>query len=138
MSKGKSVRRWRTFGQDYIEQMPSLDELIASLTTSTYTEPVAAYLVIDDGSGLIRLKAAITTLRIVFVRARDNDDQVPAGCYPCPDYHFEGWLLKSGYDPYRAVILVRGEIIRQGSTTEVVSCKLRFNYAGSLAAFGET
>src|SRR5579863_2642582 len=86
---------WRVFGIT----PPSLGQLVKSLTESTYTEPVAVEIEIDDdNTGNVPLKVVVTSLHAVYVGVMPmKTDATPAGCYPYPNYRFGGWLLKSGF-----------------------------------------
>jgi hypothetical protein len=53
-------------------------------------------------------------------------DTTPAGCYPYPNYRFEGWLLKSGFDPYEGIIRVRGLLMSEGTSSEAMGAQLAF------------
>jgi len=108
--------------------MPSLDQLVESLITSTYLAPLAVDIeIVDETEGNIPLKLVVTSLEAVYVGVAALKDQSPVGCYPYPDYHFKGWLLKSGYDPYNGVVIVHGELEAEGMAPEIVSVKLSFS-----------
>ena len=72
---------------------------------STYHEPMP--LTIEFADDFV-LRVVVQMTRAVY---RPIDDEIeslnPHGCYKHPEWYGEGWLLKSGFDPYAEVVRVR-------------------------------
>jgi hypothetical protein len=128
---------WQSYDEATCE-VPSLDQLIESLTKSTYLNPVTVDLEInEDNEGRVMLKAVVTHVQAVYVGVAAMKGHSPVGCYAHPDYHFEGWLLKSGYDPYGGVVRVRGQLNTYGETPEIMKWRLEFSPPGPLLPLKE-
>lgn len=95
---GESVQRF--------DPTPSVtkEALKASLLDSTYDEPVVLSIKVDTD---IALKVVVDLVKPCFQAHIIRNEDSPLGCWQLPDVYFEGWLLKSGFDPYREVVRVR-------------------------------
>jgi len=128
MYQPDSTEGWRTFEDSQIILMPTLEQLVESLTKSTYLAPAAVDIKIrDESEGEIPFKIVVTSLEAIYVGVAALMDQAPVGCYLYPDYHFKGWLLKSGYDPHGGVVIVRGELNSDGQTSDITHRQLSFS-----------
>jgi hypothetical protein len=93
------------------EKRFEIEDVIASLTQSTYNHPKYIELELVDIDVIFRI--VITTLKSVFLN-HDEDEAKPFGCWEYPEWYAEGWILKSGFDPYGKAVRVRMYIEQPG------------------------
>lgn len=117
MSDQQSDRRAQSeaaFEQRGLEQgahihefMPefTLDDLKSALFASTYSAPQPLPVNLDDAAATLRV-VVVSVTQIYIARTVEVTDG-PLGCYEHPSWRIEGWLMKSGFDPYDEVVRVR-------------------------------
>lgn len=81
------------------------EEAAQSLFASTYSAPVPVFLSADDAA--TRIPVILTRAEPRYCPYRVVPGSTPAGCYEQPDWYFEGWVLKSGFDPSNTITRVR-------------------------------
>jgi hypothetical protein len=94
-------------GESVIRFVPEFDvaQLRDAHYGSTYNEPKP--LRIELAKDLV-LQVVVEMSRAVYGSVTSEfQTQNPFGCYRFPDWYVEGWLLKSGFDPYDEVVHVR-------------------------------
>ena len=90
----------------------SKQELRAALFDSTYNGPIALAIETD---GSVHLKVIVALVKTVYIPNVVALNDSPLGCWQLPDFYLEGWLLKSGFDPYNEVVQVRAILRTQDS-----------------------
>lgn len=83
----------------------TLEELQKSLFASTYGEVFPVHLRNTDLDLDLPIVAAKVEARYNPSLYRTEDS--PTGCYRHPDWYVEGWVIKSGFDPFDEVVRVR-------------------------------
>lgn len=84
----------------------NLDEVKAALFGSTYSSPQTLEVKLGEGSPTLRVVVASVTAFYLPHAAHVGDS--PVGVHHDePNYRIEGWLTKSGFDPYNEVVRVR-------------------------------
>ena len=87
-------------------------KLRESLFGSTYNNPIPVLAEL----GRVSLSVIPTSFSVVYEEFGPSEGESPAlGCYDRPNYVYEGWLLKSGFDPYGEVVRVRIRVVTQSS-----------------------
>ncbi|MGH8542061.1 MAG: hypothetical protein ACREX3_00090 [Gammaproteobacteria bacterium] len=86
------------------DQRFTLDDVQRSLF-SRYSAPHPLVIRIDDCIGVMRI--VVTSATSVYEAYTERTDDGPLGCLEYPSWKLEGWLMKSGFDPYSEVIRVR-------------------------------
>lgn len=94
---GESVHRFRPEFE--------LGDLQESLFGSTYSLP--RHLEMNIGGGVGMLRVVVDCVKQFYLPHAHCVDDKPLGCYDYPEWYIEGWLLKSGFDPYGEVVRVR-------------------------------
>ncbi len=82
----------------------TIEEALASLTTSTYSKPVTVELAEEDRS--VVLPVVVTRAEAIYSRFGEPGDS-PAGAWEHPGWCFEGWVMKSGFDTFSDFVRVR-------------------------------
>lgn len=81
----------------------TLDDVKEALFGSTYTSPRTITVVLG-----VPLQVVLTGTRQVYNSFEYRSKDKPVGVqYNVPHWVFDGWLLKSGFDPYEEVVRVR-------------------------------
>jgi hypothetical protein len=95
-------------GESVHEFIPdfSIDTLKESLFESTYSHPKALNIRPNDEAAAV-LPVVLTAVRQIYLPYLNRRDDHPLGCYEYPEWQADGWLLKSGFDPYGEVVTVR-------------------------------
>ncbi|NKY27734.1 hypothetical protein [Nocardia gamkensis] len=78
--------------------------LSAALVGSLYDEPVSVRIVVHED---LAFNVVASSIRVVYEPHRFTTDDYPLGCWRRPNLYVEGWLLKSGFDPYAEIVRVR-------------------------------
>ena len=86
--------------------VPPLEELKESLFGSTYSASKSVVVHINEG---VSIPVVVTTARAAYEPFPAAEGAV--GCFEHPDYEFEGWVVKSGFDPYPEVVRVLIRVI---------------------------
>lgn len=81
------------------------EELERSLFGSTYSNPSVIQVNLDDYD--VHLAVVVTMAKQVYTEHTQLLTDAPLGCFERPEWYLEGWLLKSGFDPYPEVVRVR-------------------------------
>src|SRR5580765_5316642 len=84
------------------------EDLMRSLC-STYDEMTTVAVGTGDGRTLVKVVVGKVEARYQPVQEMIWDK--PAGCHKYPDWYFEGWVPRSGFDPFREITRIRGYII---------------------------
>lgn len=89
----------------------SKEELQQSLFESTYSNPIAIRVELEDCD--IHLEVVVTIAKQVYTEYTNLVTDGPLGCFEEPEWYLEGWVRKSGFDPYSEVIRVRAYLLRE-------------------------
>lgn len=81
-----------------------LNEAFAALTESTYSKPIPVYLKSEEHD--VNIPVVMTMMKACYQPFAPYLDS-PAGCYETPEWYFEGWILKSGFDTFSGITRVR-------------------------------
>ncbi len=89
----------------YIEEVEFTLEDVKQSLFSTYSEPYTLPLSLGRNTGL--LQVVVTSVTSSYVGLTNQTTDSTLGCWEHPDWKLEGWLVKSGFDPYKEVVRVR-------------------------------
>jgi hypothetical protein len=79
-------------------------ELGTALVGSTYDEPTVVHIEVHED---LAFNVVVDMIRAVYEPYRFSTGDRPLGCWRRPNLYAEGWLMKSGFDPYPEIIHVR-------------------------------
>ncbi|ARP71752.1 hypothetical protein LK07_20575 [Streptomyces pluripotens] len=82
----------------------SLEDLKNAQFGNTYADPLPIRIGL---SASITFDVVVQTTTSVFVGVDHDGGDTPLGCFKHPDWYVEGWLMKSGFDPYEEARRVR-------------------------------
>lgn len=88
-----------TFSPDF-----TVEDIKASLFDSRYTNPKPLVVGLAED---VHLQVVASLVKPVYGALVTLPGSKPLGCYEAPDWYVEGWLLKSGFDPYPEIVRVR-------------------------------
>jgi hypothetical protein len=97
----------------------SINDLKEALFSGTYSAPVT--LRIHGFDENVSMTVVVQSVTKVFEAYRKPGSSGPLGCYELPAYRFEGWLLKSGFDPYPELVRIRCFVETDESGTNFVT-----------------
>jgi len=92
-------------------------DALASMTESSYSNPIPVRLTSDEHD--VNIPVIVTRADVRYQPFVDRLDETPPGCHERPDWYFEGWVLKSGFDPFDHITRVR--VFRQGGDTSAAT-----------------
>lgn len=82
----------------------TLEDVREAQFRNTYDEPKPVRIGLSDS---IVFNVVVQLVKSVFVGVKYSNTDNPLGCYKYPDWYIEGWLLKSGFDPYDEIVRIR-------------------------------
>lgn len=83
----------------------SLEDVKEALFGSTYADPKTIRIEVHNGK--VVFDVVIDTAIQKYHPHQDYIGDSPLGCWKYPGWYIEGWLLKSGFDPYSKTVRVR-------------------------------
>lgn len=93
----------------------TMEDLQKSLFGSTYSRPHTLPVDLEDCD--VHLQVVVTMAKQIYTENTYLRTDSPLGCFDKPEWYIEGWLVKSGFDPYGEVVRVRAliEVSSDGS-----------------------
>jgi hypothetical protein len=86
-------------------------DALASMTESTYSTPIPARLRSEDDD--VDIPVIVTRADVQYQPFASGAGETPTGCHRRPDWYFEGWVMRSGFDPFEHITRVR--VFRSGT-----------------------
>lgn len=86
------------------------EELHQSLFESTYSNPSFIRVELEPYTNL---DVIVTMAKQVYTEYTHHVSDSPLGCFDEPEWYLEGWVRKSGFDPYSEVVRVRAYLLRE-------------------------